>query len=252
MEDDEGLVIPTPRRLPPERPTATITPISPKGKAPINDEETLALDYANKQPDKGMLFENKFIVELDEKRKRAIYAEGQILIEKENQQENIERLNLLLESIQYNWLNLPADPKDATEFPDVCITCGKAFENIAQLTHFLHRLGFNYQVIFNRLGIVGTHSFMPCCRNSLMGILPQEANYMDYALIRGDKMLTVALQEARERFKFDPNYTYAMLYEDKKRQEQEKESTDVGGIEYIEVGCGLTVPVIKGSKMYME
>jgi hypothetical protein len=199
---------------------------------------------------KSLLHENQFIVSLPEKKKKALYMEGYHLLRDEEQAEKFHQLNEVLESIKYSWLNLPVDPKDVTEFPDKCINCGNVFNGKAELVHFLHRLGFDYQVIFNRLGVVGTHDFFPCCRNELMNILPKSAADLDYDLIRGFKDLTVAEQEARERFRYNPNYTYAMKIEDDKRRKQEEDlRDDPNGLEYIDVGCGLYAPVIKGNSL---
>ncbi len=198
----------------------------------------------------GPLARNQFIIGLSDNKKRALQKEGEILISKPDKLEEILKLNTVLEHIKYSWLNLPVDPKDATEFPEQCINCGNAFNGIAELTHFLNRLNFSYQVIFNRLGIAGTHDIFPCCRNELMNILPKEAMELDYDLIRGFKDLTVAEQEARERYKFDPSYTYAMKYDDEqKRKQSEEVQEEPNGVEYINVGCGLTAPVIKEAKM---
>jgi len=191
------------------------------------------------------LFANEFIVDLDEKRKKAIYMEGEMLMD--TNFEKIVQLNQLLEHIKYSWLNLPVDPRDVTEFPDVCITCGTVFNGKAELTHFLHRLGFSYQVIFNRIGVVGTHSFFPCCRNELMNILPKEDMPLDYELLRGLKDLSIAEQEANERNKIT-DYTYGELLAERAKQAEKEKSEESDEIVYIDRGCGLYVPVIKGTK----
>ena len=219
---------------------------------PEDPDDVLSISYANdKQKEKERLdgetslFSNEFIVELSEKRQNAIYMEGEKLME--TNFDEIVKLNQLLEHIKYSWLNLPVDPRDITAFPEVCITCGTVFNGKAELTHFLHRLGFTYQVIFNRLGVVGTHSFFPCCRNELMNILPKEDMPIDYELLRGLKDLSIAEQEANERNAIT-NYTYGMLQRDKAEQEKSAPIPS-DEIVYMDVGCGLFVPVIKGTKL---